>query len=119
MKKTNFHKNTMWRNVFILGLSGIIAKLFDFCFRAYYSRMLGTEGMGLLSLGFSLHGVMMTVATAGLGVAVSKSVSEYMEQSNPGAVKACMRTSLYGVSALSLLVMLITFLFSSVKITAY
>ncbi|MBQ7109244.1 MAG: oligosaccharide flippase family protein [Clostridia bacterium] len=113
MKKTAFHKNTMWKNVFILGLSGIIAKLFDFCFRAYYSRMLGTEGMGLLSLGFSLHGVMLTFATAGLGVAVSKTVSEYMEQRNSGAVKACMRTSLYGVSALSLLVMLITFLFSS------
>ena len=61
-------KNPLYANIFILGLSGIIAKLFDFSFRAFYSRALGAEGMGLLSLGFSLHGVMLTIATAGLGI---------------------------------------------------
>ena len=48
-------KNPLYANIFILGLSGIIAKLFDFSFRAFSSRVLGAEGMGLLSLGFSLH----------------------------------------------------------------
>ena len=75
-------KNTILKNVFILGISGIIAKTFDFVLRAFYSRALGAEGTGLLSLGFSLHGVMLTFATAGLGVAVSKISSEYMETKN-------------------------------------
>ncbi len=101
-----------FRNIFILGLSGIIAKSFDFIFRVYYSRVLGAEGMGLLSLGFSVHGVMLTFATAGLGVAVSKITSEYMEKKDARAVAACMRTALFGVTLLSLLVMLIAFLFS-------
>lgn len=107
MSKHNFIKN-----IFILGASGIIAKLFDFCFRAYYSHMLGSEGMGLLSLGFSLHGVMLTFSTAGLGVAVSKITSEYMELKKPALVSCCMRTALYGVSFLSILITLLTIVFS-------
>ena len=105
-------KKTVAKNVFILGLSGVAAKSFDFIFRAYYSRMLGTEGMGLLSLGFSLHSVMLTFATAGLGVAVSKITSEYMELKNSSAVKSCMHSALFGVSFLSLAVAAVTLLFS-------
>lgn len=105
-------KNSIIKNVFILGLSGILSKSFDFAFRAYYSRMLSIEGMGLLSLGFSMHSVLLTFATAGLGVAVSKITSEYMERGNHKAVIASMKCSLLSVSVLSLFVMLITFLAS-------
>lgn len=106
-------KKTVAANMFILGLSGIIAKTFDFSFRAYYSRMLGSEGMGLLSLGFSLHGVMLTFATAGLGVAVSKTTSEYMEIKNPAAVRGCMRLAVFGVVLLSLAVISLTLVCSN------
>ena len=105
-------KNPLYANIFILGLSGIIAKLFDFSFRAFYSRALGAEGMGLLSLGFSLHGVMLTIATAGLGIAVSKTASVYTERGNPAAVRQCVRMAIVGVSVPALLVMLITFIFA-------
>ncbi len=105
-------KHRFIKNIIILGISGIIAKLFDFCFRAYYSHMLGAEGMGLLSLGFSLHSVMLTFSTAGLGVAVSKTVSEYMELKKPNAVKCCMHDAMYGVVVLSISVIIITFIFS-------
>lgn len=105
-------KREFLKNIFILGFSGIVAKLFDFCFKAYYSRVLGSEGMGLLSLGFSLHGVMLTFATAGLGVAVSKTTSEFMEFKRHAAVKCCMRSALFGVTSLSLLVTLGVLIFS-------
>lgn len=105
-------RNPIIKNIFILSLSGILAKSFDFAFRAYYSRILGSEGMGLLSLGFSMHSVMLTFATAGLGVAVSKVTSEYMERGNQRAVLGCMNCSLLCVSTFSLIVMLITFLSS-------
>lgn len=102
-------KNTILKNVFILGISGIIAKTFDFVLRAFYSRALGAEGTGLLSLGFSLHGVMLTFATAGLGVAVSKISSEYMETKNYAAVRNCMHCALFGVCTLSLILQLVVF----------
>ncbi len=110
-EKINFH-SSMYKNILLLGLSGIIAKLFDFSFRAYYSKILGTEGMGLLSLGFSIHTVMLTFSTAGLGVAVSKITSEYMELNKPKNVKCSMQTAISGVGVLSLAVTLLTFLFS-------
>ena len=105
-------KNQMLKNALILAFSGICAKSFDFIFRGFYSRHLGAEGMGLLSLGFGLHGVMLTISTAGLGVAVSKIVSEYLEKNNLGAAGKSMKLSIYGVSVLSLCIILITFLFS-------
>ncbi len=104
--------NPTIKNMILLGMSGVAAKSFDFFFRAYYSRRLGAEGMGLLSLGFSLHSVMLTFATAGLGVAVSKITSEYMERKNPSAVRSCMHSALFGVAVLSLAVTLVTFVFS-------
>ena len=111
-KNAKNKKYKMYKNVLLLGLSGIIAKLFDFSFRAFYAGVLGTEGMGLLSLGFSMHGVMLTIATAGLGVAVSRCTSVYIERGNPAAVKKCMKMAVFGVSTLALTVILITFLFS-------
>lgn len=105
-------KRVVLKNMLILGASGVAAKSFDFLFRAYYSRVLGPEGMGLLSLGFSLHSVMLTFATAGLGMAVSKVASEYMEKGCAGAVKSIMHSALCGVATLSLLVMLATFIMS-------
>ncbi len=103
-------KNQMLKNAALLGFSGFCAKSFDFIFRAFYSRALGQEGMGLLSLGFGIHGVMLTVSTAGLGVAVSKMVSAYLVKNDYGSVRESMKISLYAVISLSLFVILLTFL---------
>ncbi len=105
-------KNPIIKNIFILCITGILSKLFDFAFRSYYSRLLGSEGMGLLSLGFSMHSVMLTFATAGLGVAVSKITSEYLELKNTKAALSCMKCALFSVLLLSLVVMTLTFFMS-------
>lgn len=97
------------KNAAVLAFSGICTKTFDFAFRAFYSVKLGAEGVGLLSLGFGLHGVMLTVATAGLGVATSKIVSEYLEKNEYGAVRQSMKIAIYGVACLSLLIIFLTF----------
>ena len=103
-------KHPMLKSAGVLAFSGICAKSFDFAFRAFYSRQLGTEGMGLLSLGFGLHSVMLTVSTAGLGVAVSKVVSEYLEKNRLDAVRQSMRLAVWGVACLALLITFLTFL---------
>ena len=105
-------KNIVIKNALILGLSGILAKSFDFIFRAYYSRILGAEGMGLLSLGFGLHGVMLTVSTAGLGVAVSKITSEYIEQNRTHLAIKCVKTSMLLV-CVSAITLILTILFKA------
>lgn len=104
--------NDILKKASILGFSGVCAKSIDFILRGFYSRMLGAEGMGLLSLGFGIHGVMLTVATAGLGVATSKIVSQYIEKEDYGAVYKSMKISINSVILLSLVVLLLTFLFA-------
>ncbi len=103
-------RSLIFKNAVLLGFSGFCAKGFDFLFRAYYSRSLGQEGMGILSLGFGIHGVMLTVSTAGLGVAVSKIVSGYLVKKDYGAIRNGMNLALRSVFFLSSLVMIITFL---------
>lgn len=102
--------NQMLKNAILLGFSGFCAKGFDFLFRAYYSRLLGQEGMGILSLGFGIHGVMLTVATAGLGVAISKVVSENLVRKNYGAIYQAMKIGLQSIVMLSSVVILLIFL---------
>ncbi len=102
--------NQMMKNTALLGFSGFCAKGFDFLFRAFYSRALGQEGMGLLSLGFGIHGVMLTVSTAGMGMAVSKIVSGYLEKKDYASAKQSVKLSLYAVVSISLIVILFTYL---------
>lgn len=100
------------RSTALLTASGIIAKTVDFVFRAYYSRCLGSEGTGIFSLVFSLHGIMLNIATGGLGVAVSKLVSEQLASRRLGDVRRSMSTALFAVSLLSLAVIAAACIFS-------
>ncbi len=104
-------RQNILRSTLLLTLSGIIAKTIDFMSRAYYSQMLGSEGMGLFSLTFSIHSIMLTFATGGLGVAVSKIVSEQYAVRNYGGIKKTMQIALTSVTILSALVLLVTFSF--------
>lgn len=63
-------------------MSGIFAKTIDFFFRTFYIRQLGSEGAGLLSLAFSAHSIMLTLSSAGISVAVSKTVSAHFARGN-------------------------------------
>ena len=114
MSNQNVFKNTL-----LLTLSGILAKTIDFSFRAYYSKLLGSVGMGLFSLVFSVHGIMLTVATAGLSVAISKTVSEQLAARRFGAVRKTMRTAIIAVSVLSLAVIALTIFGSKKKVIAF
>lgn len=99
-------KQNILRSAAGLMISGIISKTVDFLFRAYYSTQLGAEGMGLFSLVFSFHGLILTVATGGLGVAVSKTVSGQYAQKDYGGIEKTMSVALVSVVSLSLAVIL-------------
>ena len=66
----------------LLTTTGVIAKTVDFTFRAYYSKHLGAEGMGIYSLIMSIFGIVLSLSSAGMGVAVSRLVSVMEEQEN-------------------------------------
>lgn len=105
-------KQNILRSAAFLTLSGIIAKTIDFLFRAYYSKQLGSEGMGIFSLVFSFHGIMLTVATGGLGVAVSKTVSLQFTHREFGNINKTMNIAISSVFVLSTLVISAVYIFS-------
>lgn len=92
----------MLRSTVLLTVSGILAKTVDFAFRTFYSRSLGSEGMGIFSLCFAVHGIMLNIASGGLGVAVSKSVSESYFSGQLCQAKKTMQAALSAVFVLSL-----------------
>ncbi len=106
-------KQNILRSAAGLMISGILAKTVEFLFRAYYSTRLGSEGMGLFSLVFSFHGLILTVATGGLGVAVSKTVSGQYAQKDYGGIKRTMLAALVSVFVLSSAMIAGVYLFSS------
>lgn len=101
-------RQNVLRSTLLLTLSGIVAKTIDFVFRAYYSQKLGSEGMGIFSLTFSIHSIMLTFATGGLGVAVSKIVSEQYASRSFDKIKKTMQIALTSVTILSAVVILVT-----------
>ncbi len=102
----------MLRSTILLTASGIAAKSVDFIFRAFYSRQLGGEGMGIFSLCFSVHSIMLNLATGGFGVAVSKLVSEQYASGKIAETKKTMQYALGFVFVLSIVSILCACLFS-------
>ena len=67
--------NAVFKNTAVAVFAGIVAKTIDFSFRAWYSGQIGSEGMGIFSLVMSAFGIILNLASAGMGSAVSRLVS--------------------------------------------
>ncbi len=104
--------HSVLKSAMLLTMSGIIAKSVDFIFRAFYSSRLGYEGMGLFSLVFGFHSIMLTFATAGLGVAVSTIVAKQNINQNLTGIKRTMKIAVTAVIILSITVIFLANMFS-------
>lgn len=105
-------KQNLLRSTALLTLSGIIAKSVDFIFRTYYSAKLGAEALGILSLCFSLHSIMLNLATGGLGTAVSSIVSGKYAKGEFADIKRTMQIAFRMVVILSFAVILLVRFFA-------
>ena len=100
------------RNTLFLTLSGILAKTFDFIFRVYYSRTLGSEGMGIFSLCLGAFGIVLNLVTGGVGIAVSKTVSEHYAKGRYCEAFKTVNAAISAVGTIGLLVLIIICCFS-------
>lgn len=90
-------KSRVAYNMAVLTLTGIITKTMDFVFRAYYSKQLGAEGMGIFSLIMSIFGVILSLSSAGMGVAVSRLVSINEERGDSSRATSVVKTAVLTV----------------------
>lgn len=63
---------TVKRNIMVLSISNLIIGLIEFIFNMYLSRILGAEGLGLLSLVAPVNALFLSFMTEGIVVTMSK-----------------------------------------------
>lgn len=87
MKKTLFIKNAL-----ILTATSLLLRLFGIIFKVWLAQEIGSEGIGLYQLVFSVYVLASTFAMSGTSTAVTRLVSEELAFSNKkGALKVLKR----------------------------
>ncbi|SEB57477.1 stage V sporulation protein B [Paenibacillus sp. GP183] len=104
MQKQSFVRGTV-----ILATAAFITRILVFVNGIILSRLLGTEGIGLLMMAHPLVPLVITLTELGLPVAISKLVSEADAQGNPLKVKRILVVSLIVTGTLSVILTLISF----------
>lgn len=69
-------KHTFIMGALILTVGGFVAKIIGAFYKIPLTNALGTEGMGLYYLVFPLYSTMLVFSSSGVGIAVTKLVSE-------------------------------------------
>ena len=69
-------KNGIFKGFLILSIGSVLAKLFSAIYRIILTRILGGEGIGIYQLIFPFYSLCVTLATAGIPMAVSKVVAK-------------------------------------------
>lgn len=67
---------TFMKGAIILVIANILVKLIGAMFKIPLARLLGTTGMGMFNMSYTIYTMLFIVATAGIPVAISKIVSE-------------------------------------------
>ena len=91
MKKTVFIKNALVLTVssFVLRFAGII-------FKVWVGAIVGSEGIGLYSLIFSVHILAATFASSGISTAVTRLIAEEISLgSKNGTIKILKKTIIF------------------------
>ena len=101
-----------FRDLLILSLSSLFMRGAGVVWSGYLSRRMGAGAMGLHAVVLNLYGFAVTVAVAGIGLAVTRLVSEREERGDRAGSFAVVSRSLLCVSVSGGGVALLLFLFS-------
>lgn len=80
-------------NGLMLSCASILIRAISVSFNVYLSGKTGAEGMGLITLIYSVYGLFITLATSGIGLAVTRLVSAFYSENEAGAVNEKSYTS--------------------------
>lgn len=69
-------KKSFVQGAVVLGIAGIIIKVLGAFFRIPLANLIGDEGMGYYQTAYPIYVLFLTLATAGIPIAISKMVSE-------------------------------------------
>ncbi len=95
-------KQSLFQGAFVLTAAAFVTKILGFATTVIQSRILGAEGIGLQMMVTPFIGLMMTVTTLGLPVAISKAVAEAEAKQDKTKIKRILLISLLVTISLSL-----------------
>ncbi|MFB5190107.1 stage V sporulation protein B [Alicyclobacillus fastidiosus] len=93
----------------ILMISGLVTRIMGFVYRVFLTRIIGAEGMGLFQIVFPILGLVLTLVTAGLPLAISKLVAEAVAQNDKARVKRIMGVSVGVVSVMTVILTILMY----------
>lgn len=96
MKSNKFLKGTL-----ILIIFNLIGKVVGAVYRIPLASIVGGEGMGQYQLTFPLYCLILTIATSGIPVAISKLVSEFNSKENYQSSKKLLKISILILTIIS------------------
>jgi len=105
-KKQNFLKGAA-----ILTAASVSARLIGALFRIPIISILGTAGAGMFTTTYQVYTLILTIATAGVPVALSRMISSANAAGKTGLVKRYFAVALPAFSLLGIIMMLVMFAF--------
>ncbi|MEG1395910.1 MAG: polysaccharide biosynthesis protein [Oscillospiraceae bacterium] len=102
-------KNTFFGGAAILTAGVIIVKIIGAIYKIPLFNILGKTGFGHFSVAYTIFNVLLTLSTAGLPVALSKTISEANTLGKQNQVQKVFRTSLLAFLTLGILSFLFMF----------
>lgn len=91
------------RGTFILTIATLISKILGFIYVVPFTALVGTSGYILFEYAYKPYVLMLSVATMGVPLAVSKFVSKYNELGDTETTKRLFRSGIYIMSATGVL----------------
>lgn len=100
-------KQVLIKGAFILTVTGFITRLMGFFYRIFLSHTFGEEGVGLYQLIFPVYALGFSLTSAGIELALSRSVARCLAKKQPHKAQELFYTSLLLASGASLIVMVL------------
>lgn len=112
MEKHNYNKSLYIRQGIILTLVSVFLRLSNIFYRSFLNSCIGSEGLGLYQLIFSVFTFSVTLSTSGISLAVTRLVTRVINEKNEGCVRKTVRDCLKFTVSLSLIIAFFLYVFS-------
>lgn len=83
----------IFKGTAVLVIGGLAVKVLGAFYRIYLSRLIGPEGIGLYQMAYPIYLMFLSLATAGIPVAVSRMVAEHSASGDETAVRNTLKVA--------------------------
>ena len=104
MKKTIFIKNAI-----ILSATGLLLRFIGVIFKVWLASIIGSEGIGLYQIVFSVYVFASTFATSGISTAVTRLCADEISRKNKYGVKSVLKKSVFVTLSVAIISVCIIF----------